>query len=198
MPSSRRRLEETKPPMVSAARKPGSRPTPEEDPLNAWTWKCRIEGARGGVLAGKTVELQGSHRGGRDAHEPWLLRSRRLRSRLRCDRGHARPGGGRHHHRQERDERPEWRLRHRRRHRRLRPTAQPPQPRARHRRIVVRLRRGGGRRRGGHLLRRRPGRIHPHPGGVLRDHRPQADVRALVSHFGIGFGSTRASTTRVR
>ena len=29
------RLEEEKPPMVSAARKPGYRPSPEEDPLNA-------------------------------------------------------------------------------------------------------------------------------------------------------------------
>ena len=38
------RLEEPKPPMVSAARKPGYRPSPEEDPLNAWMWKCRIEG----------------------------------------------------------------------------------------------------------------------------------------------------------
>jgi len=29
------RLEEAKPPMVSAAREPGYRPSPEEDPLNA-------------------------------------------------------------------------------------------------------------------------------------------------------------------
>jgi Asp-tRNA(Asn)/Glu-tRNA(Gln) amidotransferase A subunit family amidase len=49
------RLEEPKPPMVSAAREPGYRPRPEEDPLNAWMWKCRIEGAAEGVLAGKTV-----------------------------------------------------------------------------------------------------------------------------------------------
>jgi amidase len=52
------RLEEPKPPMVSAARKPGYRPTPEEDPLNAWTWKCQIEGASGGVLVGKTVSYK--------------------------------------------------------------------------------------------------------------------------------------------
>jgi len=44
------RLEEPRPPMISTARKPGYRPTPEEDPLNAWTWKCRIEGAAEGVL----------------------------------------------------------------------------------------------------------------------------------------------------
>src|SRR5438552_10845358 len=52
------RLEESKPPMVSAARKPGYRPTPEEDRLNAWTWKCRIEGVAQGVLAGKTVSYK--------------------------------------------------------------------------------------------------------------------------------------------
>src|SRR5947208_2134589 len=52
------RLEEPKPPLVSAARKPGYRPTPEEDTLNAWTWKCRIEGAATGLLAGKTVSYK--------------------------------------------------------------------------------------------------------------------------------------------
>src|SRR6266566_3078553 len=52
------RLEEPRPPMVSAARKPGWRPTREEDPLNAWMWKCRIEGAAEGVLAGKTVSYK--------------------------------------------------------------------------------------------------------------------------------------------
>jgi amidase len=52
------RLEEAKPPVVSAARKPGYRPRPEEDPLNAWMWKCRIEGAAEGILAGKTVSYK--------------------------------------------------------------------------------------------------------------------------------------------
>ena len=52
------RLEEPKPPMVSAARKPGCRPSPEEDPLNAWMWKCRIEGAAEGLIAGKTVSYK--------------------------------------------------------------------------------------------------------------------------------------------
>jgi amidase len=52
------RLPESRPPMVSAARQPGHRPTPEEDPLNAWMWKCRIEGASNGVLAGKTVSFK--------------------------------------------------------------------------------------------------------------------------------------------
>ena len=52
------RVEEPNPPMVSAARKPGYRPRPEEDPLNAWMWKCRIEGAAAGLLAGKTVSYK--------------------------------------------------------------------------------------------------------------------------------------------
>src|SRR6266487_3577918 len=52
------RVEEPKPPMVSAARPPGYRPRPAEDPLNAWMWKCRIEGAADGLLAGKTVSYK--------------------------------------------------------------------------------------------------------------------------------------------
>jgi amidase len=52
------RVEEIKPAMVSATRKPGYRPRPEEDPLNAWMWKCRIEGAPEGLLAGKTVSYK--------------------------------------------------------------------------------------------------------------------------------------------
>src|SRR5437667_2113487 len=51
-------LEELKPPIVSAARKAGWRPTREEDPLNAWMWKCRIEGAAEGLLKGKTVSFK--------------------------------------------------------------------------------------------------------------------------------------------
>ena len=52
------RLEEPKLPMVSAAREPGYRPSAEEDPLNAWMWKCRIEGETEGLLAGKTVSYK--------------------------------------------------------------------------------------------------------------------------------------------
>jgi amidase len=52
------RLDEPKPPMVSAARKPGYQPRPEEDPLNAWMWKCRIEGAATGILAGRTISYK--------------------------------------------------------------------------------------------------------------------------------------------
>jgi amidase len=52
------RLEESGPPMVSAARKPGYRPGADEDRLNAWTWKCRIEGSGEGVLSGRTVSYK--------------------------------------------------------------------------------------------------------------------------------------------
>src|SRR5262245_38376732 len=52
------RVEEPKPPMVSSDRKPGWRPSPEEDPLNAWMWKCRIEGAAEGLLKGKTISFK--------------------------------------------------------------------------------------------------------------------------------------------
>ena len=52
------RMEEDKPPLVSPSREPGYRPSAAEDPLNAWTWKCRIEGAAEGLLAGKTVSYK--------------------------------------------------------------------------------------------------------------------------------------------
>src|SRR4030095_14987375 len=49
------RMEESTPPLVSPARTPGYRPGPDEDPLNAWMWKCQMAGAADGLLAGKTV-----------------------------------------------------------------------------------------------------------------------------------------------
>src|SRR4029077_20800196 len=52
------RIEEPRPPMASAGRTPGRRPSPREDPLNAWMWKCRIEGAAEGLLKGKTVSFK--------------------------------------------------------------------------------------------------------------------------------------------
>jgi amidase len=52
------RVEEVKPPLVSSAREPGHRPSAVEDPLNAWVWKCRIEGASEGLLVGKTVSYK--------------------------------------------------------------------------------------------------------------------------------------------
>jgi amidase len=52
------RVEEPAPPMCAPARQPGYQPSPAEDPLNAWMWKCRIAGAAEGLLAGKTVSYK--------------------------------------------------------------------------------------------------------------------------------------------
>jgi amidase len=50
----------TEPPLLAARypRSPGWRPTPEENPLNAWYWRCEIRGADNGPLAGKTVAIK--------------------------------------------------------------------------------------------------------------------------------------------
>jgi amidase len=48
---------ETKP-VVKHPRDPGHRPTPEEDPYNAWYWKTEIKGAEDGLLAGKRVSVK--------------------------------------------------------------------------------------------------------------------------------------------
>jgi amidase len=52
------RIEEPAPPMRSAQRRPGWKPSPTEDPLNAWMWRCDIRGEPGGILAGKTVSFK--------------------------------------------------------------------------------------------------------------------------------------------
>jgi amidase len=52
------RIDEAKPTLSYPAREPGYRPSPEEDPLNAWLWKCKITGAADGLLAGKTVSFK--------------------------------------------------------------------------------------------------------------------------------------------
>ena len=52
------RVEEPVPPMVSPARSPGYPPSADDDPLNAWMWKCRIAGAATGLLAGKAVSFK--------------------------------------------------------------------------------------------------------------------------------------------
>jgi amidase len=43
---------------VRYPRSGGSRPSPEENPLNAWAWRCDIRGADDGLLAGRTVVLK--------------------------------------------------------------------------------------------------------------------------------------------
>jgi amidase len=52
------RIDEPAPPLCAAARKAGYKPSAEEDPLNAWMWKCQIAGASAGLLAGKTVSYK--------------------------------------------------------------------------------------------------------------------------------------------
>ena len=52
------RIEEPAPPMRSAQRQPGWKPSPTEDPLNAWMWRCNIPGDAEGILAGKTVSYK--------------------------------------------------------------------------------------------------------------------------------------------
>ena len=43
---------------VAYPRGPGHRPAPEENPHNAWYWRCEVRGARHGPLAGKTIALK--------------------------------------------------------------------------------------------------------------------------------------------
>ncbi|MGH6802191.1 MAG: hypothetical protein ACREC3_02340 [Methyloceanibacter sp.] len=42
---------------VKYPRTPGYRPAPEGNPLNAWYWKCSIQGAGSGKLKGKRIAL---------------------------------------------------------------------------------------------------------------------------------------------
>lgn len=43
---------------VKYKRDAGYKPAPEDNPLNAWLWRCHIEGSGEGVLAGETVALK--------------------------------------------------------------------------------------------------------------------------------------------
>jgi amidase len=45
-------------PPVRHARTPGYRPSPEENPLNAWYWRCAIRGAPEGKLSGKRIAIK--------------------------------------------------------------------------------------------------------------------------------------------
>jgi amidase len=58
---SYRVVEEMPEPPMLAPRYPrtaGWRPAPEENPLNAWYWRCEIRGATDGPLAGRTVAVK--------------------------------------------------------------------------------------------------------------------------------------------
>ena len=43
---------------VKYPRTPGHRPAPDENPYNAWYWRCEIKGADDGPLAGKRVAIK--------------------------------------------------------------------------------------------------------------------------------------------
>jgi amidase len=43
---------------VKYPRTPGRRPSPDENPYNAWYWRCEIQGAGSGPLAGKRVAIK--------------------------------------------------------------------------------------------------------------------------------------------
>ena len=43
---------------VRHPRTPGHRARPEENPLNAWYWRCSIRGAGGGPLSGKRIAIK--------------------------------------------------------------------------------------------------------------------------------------------
>ena len=43
---------------VNYPRSTGYRPQPEDNPLGAWYWRCEINGAAEGILAGKTVAIK--------------------------------------------------------------------------------------------------------------------------------------------
>jgi amidase len=51
-------LAEVEPPPVKYPRSSGYRPGPEENPLNAWYWRCSIKGADSGLLAGKRIAIK--------------------------------------------------------------------------------------------------------------------------------------------
>jgi amidase len=56
------RLDELDAPKPESAypREAGYRPSPAENPLGAWYWRCSIDGAEGGLLAGRTIAVKDS------------------------------------------------------------------------------------------------------------------------------------------
>ena len=51
-------IDEGAAPRFEGRRDAGHRPSPDEDPYNAWMWRCEIPGAAAGPLAGKTVSFK--------------------------------------------------------------------------------------------------------------------------------------------
>ena len=60
MLESYHRLDQLTEPGIPAgrARTSGYRPTPEQNPLGAWYWRCDIQGDPGGILTGKTIAIK--------------------------------------------------------------------------------------------------------------------------------------------
>jgi amidase len=52
------RLEEGAPAVTYPTRDRGARPSADDDPLNAWVWRCEITGAPSGLLAGTSVSFK--------------------------------------------------------------------------------------------------------------------------------------------
>ena len=166
------RVEERRPPLRFTDRDPGAPAVGGRRTRWAPSSRtCRVKGADSGPLHGKTVALKdhialagvpltfSSHM--MDGYVPDFDAT--VVTRLL--------DAGRHHRRQAQDGgvlvgRPRALRRGR-----LRPPAQPAQPRARHRRLVVGIGRGGGGRAGGHRARRRSGRLDPAARRVVRHRR---------------------------
>lgn len=51
-------MDESRPPISFTHREAGYRPSRQEDPMNAWLWRCSIRGSSDGILSGKTVSFK--------------------------------------------------------------------------------------------------------------------------------------------
>ncbi len=165
---------------VRHPRTPGWRPTAEDNPLNAWYWRCAIEGAPTGVLQGKPVAIKDNIC---VAGVPMANGSRVLEGYV--------PDvdatvvtrileAGRHDRRQSRLRGPV--LLGRQPHLRHRPDPQPVGAGLLGRRLVGRQRGAGRLRRRRDGAGRRSGRLDPHAVRLVRRLWPQADLGPRALH----------------
>ena len=152
--------------------RPGLSPVADRGPLPGLALEVRHRRRGPRIAGGQDGQLQGPHQRGRHPAGVHLAGPGGLHPRRGRDRRVPGAGGRRKGRRQAHDERV---------HGRLRQAAEPAQSGAHHRRVVVGLRGRAGRGRGGHLVRRRPGRLDPAARGLLRRGRAEADVRAGVA-----------------
>ncbi len=162
-------------PEVAYPRTPGRRPGPDEDPLEAWYVKSRIDGASRGKLKGKTVAIKDNICIAGAADDERRVDAGRLRAQRRRHRGDAHARRRRDHPRQ--GELRIFLLLGRQPHQRRRDHAQPLQSGAHDRRLVVGLRGAGGVGRGRPGDRQRPGRLGARAQRLLRPGRAEADPR---------------------